>query len=269
MTMLVIESLFPNSLSTILVFLIIESLFVCVALTFFYIGKKARFAQQINSSDMIPSFILGLLSLILAFTFSVVIERYEERRHLTIKEANAISTAYVRSTLLPEVPGIKVNELFKEYIRLRVNFYEIPFSSEESNKILIECEKLKDKMWKHLRIVSKKDPGALTSAYVYAFTEMFDVEAERNFAINRSIPFTIYYLILIISCVAISSLYFDRGYNNEKVHWRPNLFIVVLSIMITFVYDMDHPRQGVLQIGQQAMLEVLQQIYNASLIEPI
>lgn len=247
----------------------VESLFICVALTFFYIGKKAQFTQKINSSDMIPSFILGLLSLILAFTFSVVIERYEERRHLTIKESAAIGTAFIRSSLLAEIPGIEVNKLFKEYVDLRVKLYDIPFSSKEGREILQRCEKLKDKMWKHLKLVSKKDPGAITSAYIYAFTDMFDVEEERNFAINRSIPFTIYYLILIIGCVAISSLYFDRGYNNEKVHWRPNLFIVVLSIMVTFVYDMDHPRQGVLQIGQEAMLEVQNEIHNASLIEPI
>lgn len=269
MPMIDLERIFSSSLNTLFVFLMVETLFICVALSFYYVGTKARFSQKINPSDMIPSFILGLLSLILAFTFSVVIERYEERRHLTIKESAAIGTAYIRSSLLPKIPQHDINELFKEYVDLRVKFYEVPYSSDEGRKILGQCEVIKDKMWKHLRLVSKKDAGALTSAYVYAFTEMFDVEEERNFAINRNIPFTIYYLILIIGCVAISSLYFDRGYNNEKVHWRPNLFIVVLSIMVTFVYDMDHPNQGVLKIGQEAMLEVQKQIHNASLIEQI
>ena len=247
----------------------VETLFIGVALSFYYVGAKARFSQKINPSDMIPSFIHGLLSLILAFTFSVVIERYEERRHLTIKESAAISTAFIRSSLLPKIEEFNVNDLFKEYVDLRVKIYNVPYSSKEGRVILDQSEKIKNQMWKYLRLVSKKDAGALTSAYVYAYTDMLDAEEERNFAINRNIPFTIYYLILIIGCVAISSLYFDRGYNNEKVHWRPNLFIVVLSIMVTFVYDMDHPNQGILQIGQEAMLEVQRQVHNASLIEPI
>src|SRR6478735_9623096 len=44
--------------------------------------------------------ILGLLALLLAFSFSMALDRYEERRHLVVKEANAIGTAYLRAQLL-------------------------------------------------------------------------------------------------------------------------------------------------------------------------
>lgn len=44
--------------------------------------------------------VFGLLGLLIAFTFSGAAERFEQRRHLTTEEANAIGTAYLRLDLL-------------------------------------------------------------------------------------------------------------------------------------------------------------------------
>ena len=45
--------------------------------------------------------IFGLLSLLIAFTFSGAASRFERRRDLIVQEANAIGTAYLRIDLLP------------------------------------------------------------------------------------------------------------------------------------------------------------------------
>src|ERR1044072_8017353 len=45
---------------------------------------------------------LGLLAFMLAFTFGLAGTRFEARRQLVQSEANAISTAYLRTDMLPE-----------------------------------------------------------------------------------------------------------------------------------------------------------------------
>lgn len=232
---------------------------VISALTYHY-GKYDRNKERVNPSDMIPSSILGLLALILGFTFSLVVQRYESRRALAVEEANAISTAYIRGTLLHPVKGINLQDYYRAYLRNRILFYE-SLGTPEHPKIASAVIELKQKILMHLQEVVKEERGAIPSAYIYALTEMFDVEDERTFALHRNLPVTLYFLILLLSAVTIGSFYFDRGYNGETVHWRPLLLIFVFGIMIAFIHDMDHPTTGFITITQEAITN-LEEVMN-------
>ena len=50
---------------------------------------------------LVESAIYGLLGLLIAFTVSGAANRFDARRTLTVQEANAIGTAYLRLDLLP------------------------------------------------------------------------------------------------------------------------------------------------------------------------
>ena len=47
---------------------------------------------------------LGLLALMLSFTFAMAVTRFDARRDAVLKEANAIGTAALRARLLPPPP---------------------------------------------------------------------------------------------------------------------------------------------------------------------
>src|SRR5215467_11592786 len=67
---------------------------------------------------------LTLLGLIIGFSFSMVISRYDQRKNYEEEEANAIGTEYVRADLLPTADAAKVRELLRTYLDQRVRFYE-------------------------------------------------------------------------------------------------------------------------------------------------
>ena len=48
----------------------------------------------------VVSAVLGLLALLMGFTFSLAVDRFDARRVLVLQEANAIGTAYLRAQLL-------------------------------------------------------------------------------------------------------------------------------------------------------------------------
>lgn len=227
---------------------------VISTLTYHY-GKRDRDKLKVNPSDMIPSSILGLLALILGFTFSLVVQRYESRRALAVKEANAISTAYMRGTLLHPVDGVSLKKYYQDYLKNRILFYE-SLGKPEHQRIARVGVKLKQQIWAHLQQVVQEERSAIPSAYIYALTDMFSVEDERTFALHRNLPVTLYFLIMLLSAVTIGSFYFDRGYNGETVHWRPLLLIFVFGIMIAFIHDMDHPTTGLITITQEAMINI-------------
>ena len=56
------------------------------------------------SKSQLSSFqgaMMGLLALLLGFSFALAESRFETRRHLVVEESNAIDTTYLRSQMLP------------------------------------------------------------------------------------------------------------------------------------------------------------------------
>ena len=80
-------------------------------------------AQNREDFNVIQGVTLTLLGLIIGFTFSMAIGRYDQRKVLEEAEANAIGTAYVRADILPTEAGDRVRALLKDYLALRVKFY--------------------------------------------------------------------------------------------------------------------------------------------------
>src|SRR6187401_1993461 len=64
--------------------------------------------------------ILGLMGLLLGFTFSMAVNRYEIRRAMVLKEANAVGTAWLRASLLPEPHPGPARELFRRFVETRL-----------------------------------------------------------------------------------------------------------------------------------------------------
>src|SRR5688572_4700984 len=62
---------------------------------------------------------LGVLSLLLGFTFSVAVSKYEARRHFTVDEANLIGTAILRCDMYPDSIRSPLLGDFKQYIETR------------------------------------------------------------------------------------------------------------------------------------------------------
>ena len=68
---------------------------------------------------------LGLLALLLAFSFSIALNRFDERRHLVVQEANAIGTAYLRTQMLDEPHRSRLSGLLVNYTDNRIKLANI------------------------------------------------------------------------------------------------------------------------------------------------
>src|ERR1700751_2219423 len=74
--------------------------------------------------------VLTLLGLLIGFTFSMAVTRYDQRKNYEEAEANSIGTEYVRADLLPAQDALRVRELLKRYLDQRVLFYATRDPSE-------------------------------------------------------------------------------------------------------------------------------------------
>lgn len=225
-----------------------------VAFVSYRLGRAARKSdvQPSKTSDFLLSSLFGLLSLILSFSFSLAVSRFEHRREMAIKESNAIEASYVRALAMKDVAGVDIIKLYRDYVDKRIDFYRSP----DWNKKLENAAPIQEKMKNHFVTISKSERGALESAYSFALTAMFEATNERNFALIKQLPESIYFMIFLFACLAFGTLNYDRGFHKESVHWRTILYIILFGIVFTMIYDIDHPHSGLIRIGQDAMLKL-------------
>src|SRR6516164_4786136 len=94
-----------------------------------FIGDRLRRKRQPlkkdeqNDLDTVLTATLTLLALIIGFSFSMAVSRYDQRKNYEEAEANAIGTEYIRADLLPAEDAAKVRELLKSYVDQRIAFY--------------------------------------------------------------------------------------------------------------------------------------------------
>jgi hypothetical protein len=118
------DELFYN-LNLLLIFLVSTGALLLFTELGFLLGRKAgrttsdRARSQIGA---IQAAILGLLALLLGFTFAMAMSRFDIRKQLVLDEANAIGTTYLRTQLLPEPQRQELAELLRRYVRVRLEF---------------------------------------------------------------------------------------------------------------------------------------------------
>src|SRR3984957_18306599 len=89
---------------------------------------------------------LTILGLIIGFTFSMAISRYEQRKNYEEAEANAIGTEYVRADLLPAADAQRVRALLANYTDQRILFYKSR-DNQKLSRINADTAQLQAELW--------------------------------------------------------------------------------------------------------------------------
>ena len=224
----------------------------------FGLQARKRRSEHPDQLATIQGATLGLLALLLGFSFALAAGRFNDRVQLIVEEANAIGTADLRCDLLPERERGELHRLLQDYTAQRIVFYDAGEEAEQAAATAAAAA-LQTKMWS-LVTAQAKAQNALAEVILPPFNDLFDLQAARLAAASRHMPFMLLLLLLACSVVSVASV----GYGCGVVGKRN----VVLSTALTFLIsgalwatiDMDHPRKGFIRVGQQPMLDVQQSL---------
>jgi hypothetical protein len=247
-----IELSFLQSSSTILVAITLFILLIFFYLIGFRLRKrivKRNPEQTIEDLSQINGTLLGLLALLLAFTFSMSNSRYDTRRQLVIEEANAIGTAILRADIYPDSMRQLLRIHFRDYVEARIAFYQ---SGMDIEKMLAEYNKagaISSKIWSITAAYARKDNiTTRTSEMIPALNAMIDITTTRRAAGESTIPDSImYFLFALCLCSA-----FLLGYDHKnKFDWIIVIgFALMLSSTVFTIIDMDRPRSGLINMDK-------------------
>ena len=213
--------------------------------------KKSGIDKEV--SDFIPSTILGLLSLIMGFTFSMSISRLEHRKELVLREANAIGTVYLRSGLLNSEHTQAVRNLLKQYVDTRLDFFSVGVDFTQIEKTEERARSIQNKLWEYVTQVTRKDRSAVQGLFVASVNDLIDLQAERFFALQNTVPTVVYWVILLLASIGLSSRFFIRGMRGQGGCAGAALLAILFGLVFALIHDLDRPRSGLTTVSQEAM----------------
>lgn len=197
--------------------------------------------------DVIQTATLTLLGLIIGFTFSMALNRYDQRKNLEEEEANAIGTAYLRAELLPAESTTKLKAVLKQYTSERARLY-VTRDVAEMAALNASAGKLQAEMWAVVRDVAAAQP---TPVHVLAVTSINDVINSQGYtqaAWWNRIPHAAWILMLMLAVCA--NFLVGLGARRPGVKLLlVAMFPLIIAGAFFLIADIDAPRSGVIRVA--------------------
>ena len=223
----------------------------------FRLGRyRSTFAEpeKESAAGTIVGATLGLLAFLLAFTFGMASSRYDERRQVFLSEVTAIGTAYLRADLLPEPYRGETRGLLREYVDLRRE--ELP--PENTAQALRRSEALQGRLWSRAAAAGKASPGSIVAGlYIQSLNEVIDLHTKRMVLRLRSrVPGVIWIVLYAITILSMTAAGYHAGLSSAGRPLAIPVLALVFAAVMYLIADLDRPREGMIRVDQQAMVEL-------------
>jgi len=202
--------------------------------------------------DLVINASLTLLALIIGFTFSMAVGRYDQRKNYEEEEANAIGTEYVRADLLPSDDGARVRKLLRLYLDQRLLFYTVR-DPRRLQQIDAETARLQGEMWSTVTRVAHAQPTPVTALVASGMNDVLNRQGYTQAAYWNRIPTGAWILMVSLSICCS----FLIGYGAHRKGTR--LFVVLpvlVSIAFFLIADIDSPRRGAIRVLPQNLISL-------------
>jgi hypothetical protein len=213
-----------------------------------FLNRKRNAPDEDERQDLgvVLTASLTLLGLIIGFSFSMAVTRYEHRKDYEEDEANAIGTEYWRAMLLPPAQAETLRTLLAAYLAQRVSFYTTR-DKHRLQQIDAETGMLQGKLWSAVEAAASLQPTPITALVISGLNDVFNSEGYTQAAWRNRIPAGAWSLMAVIAICC--NLLFGYGARHSERRYRL-FFVLPLIVAISFflISDLESPRGGVIHV---------------------
>ena len=230
-----------------------------------FFGQRWQMPEGAVRDDfgIIQGATLTLLGLIIGFTFSMALNRYDQRKNLEEEEANAIGTEYARASLLPPADAAKVRPLLIAYLDQRIAFYEAR-RGDGLSKIDAQTAKLQAELWSAVQATAVAQPTPIVALAVAGMNDVLNSQGYTQAAWWNRIPLAAWGLMVVIAICSNALV----GFGARNAKWESKLLLILPLVVATaffLIADIDSPRGGTIRVHPQNLL-ILSQSLRATTI---
>jgi hypothetical protein len=202
--------------------------------------------------------LLGLLALIVGFTFLMALMRFEARRDAVLNEANAIGTTALRARLLPEPHRTESLKLIREYAQLRIDYLPTGKSFAELPALIDRSNNIQESLWQQVKALSAKDSNMVpTGLFIQSLNEMIDDQGKRLSALRNNVPEVVLLSLFGIAAIACGFAGYASGLDPLRSRLPVFLTAFLICSVIFVILDLDRPNVGFIKISQQPMIDTV------------
>jgi hypothetical protein len=214
-------------------------------------GERDDFTLLINAG-------LTLLALIIGFSFSMAVSRYDQRKDYEEEEANAIGTEYVRADFLPASDAANVRNLLERYLEQRISFYTT-HDLHRLAQIDSETSILQSEMWTTVKSSAEAHPTPPVTLAVWGMNDVLNRQGYTQAAWWNRIPVAAWGLMVFLAiCCSLLVGYGSR----RQERFLSAVLPFVVSVAFFLIAEIDSPRTGVIRVVPQNLISLSRSLHK-------
>ncbi len=220
-------------------------------------GRAIRLRGEPALETRLDEAALALLGLLLAFTFSMALNKYERRREASVTDSNAIGDFYTCVSLIPEPVRGSLQHVVRDYTRLRVELGTASsLTTEDLTRALARFDAMQGRMTELVaQAITAGTPIAVP--LTNTLNEVTSSQASRLAALRDRIPASAILLLAVTAALAAGLVGRDQGSAARPSLAATAVFIVIVAMTVDVTLDLNHPTRGFIRISQESMERLL------------
>jgi hypothetical protein len=214
---------------------------------------RSRLTQYKEPIGVVQTTLLGFVGLLLAFGLSMGVGRFDERREAIVDEANAIGTAYLRSSALPPDLAQRSADLLRRYVVERDQLSDLVPNTGRFDASRARAKALTTELWTVALEALDRDPlGTAARLYTESVNEVIDMETERVDTLLNRIPAPVLTVQIFgsVAAVAVFGLFIGLlGRSHATVLTASVVIVLILMVIV----DLDRPVRGIIDTPDGAL----------------
>ena len=226
-----------------------------------WIGRRSRVdVSGAPDTATLTGAALGLLALLLAFSFSLALSRYDTRRSMVLEEANAIGSTANFALMLPEPAQRQILDLLRQYAAVRTGL-GVPYDLAKLGRDTERSLDLQNRLWQQATQATEAAPQSLpVYRFVASLNEMNNIHERRLTALRYHVPGPVMLVLIGLAMVAMGFTGFHAALTGAGRSIPVLIMSVVIAVVMMLVVDLDRPARGLIQVPIQPLVDAAQSI---------
>jgi hypothetical protein len=191
---------------------------------------------------------LALLALLVGFSLTMAVGRYDARRQLVLSEANAVATLHLRARLLPAPAGPELIDRLRQYVDLRLDV------TGDAYDLVRRSEALQREMLAIVRAVAPPESRSVAvERFIDGLKDLTDIHERRLSAFESFVPEAVLYVLAIAALGAALVAGYGSGLARHRNRIPTTVYAALICLVLLVIFDLDRPARGLIRVSQRSL----------------
>jgi uncharacterized membrane protein YfcA len=231
----------------------------------FQLGGRIKASLGESPFGILQAAFFGLLALLLAFSFSLGLSRYDARRIEVEREANSIATTFLRTQLLDAKTALLMRRDLRQYVDARIAFASAGVHDWIRADAVRRSDALQREMWGLAMTQSSSDKhSTMVPLFIAALNDTIDESGEEEDVLAAHIPDPVVIVLSIVIGFASILLGIGFGRTDHRGGFAIGFFAITLALVVAMILDLDRPQRGFIRVSLEPLQSLRQTLVYPS-----